>query len=428
MSQDKATEGVNIEEMKKPITPEIAEKAREMMSIATSLLLSPANSNGRSGDKAFYANALMQCRIEQSGKLPTAGVSVTDKVNFYYNPHFILSLTTNKVIELIRHEMEHVLNLHMLRGKELKDHSGMGEGQTHKLYNIATDSLINIPLTDLTENLGVTIARLNEQLKGYGSKVTITEQDSSEIVFWKLRQFQEEQGDKLPQGFGEGEGGEIDDHSIWDESVENEEMAKAVVKDAMNKAAEATGIGNCPSEVVKALEAMNKSLVNWKQQLQQFFVRTLKYSRERTRTKRNRRTGLANPGSRKEPKVKLALIGDESGSMSDEQVGQLFAEVAKIADMGIEVLYIPMDSDVGEVVKFKKGMKLNRTRAGGTCYQPPLDKAAQLGVDAVCFFGDFDSSDTPKKPNFPVLWIGINTKSPAPGNFGKTIYIETKEK
>jgi predicted metal-dependent peptidase len=422
---DASTHGIDLEAVKKPITQADIDAAKEAMGIAITLLLCPRGDKAR--NMAFYAHSLMQFRTEYTNKIPTAGVSVTDKVNLYVNPHFLLGLSVGKRIELLIHEIEHVLNLHMIRGKELKEKSGLGERDTHQLYNIATDANINIPLHDLTEDLGVTIERLNKQLEQYGSKQRLSESDASEVHFWKLRQFQEEMGDKLPKGFGEGEGGEIDDHSIWDESSENEELAKAIVKEAMNKAAEATGIGNCPSHVVKALGELNKSLVNWKRELQQFAVRTLKFARERTRSKRNRRTGLINPGSRKEPKVKLALIGDESGSMCDEQVAQVFSEVEKIASMGIEVLYIPMDSECGEVIPFKKGMKLNRSRAGGTCYQPPLNKAKELDVDAVVFFGDFDCFDKPTKPKFPVLWVGINTQSPSPGDFGKVIYVDTKK-
>ena len=412
-----------MEQEKKPITPEIIEEAKEAAGVAISLLLSPYRGNGASlsGDKAFYAHSLMQFRTEYSDKVPTAGVSVTDKINLYINPHFFLGLTVNKRIELYIHEIEHVMNLHMIRSKELKE-SGVSEKETHKLYNIATDANINTRLEDLTEDLGVTIARLNDQLKEYGSSERLSADDSSEVHFWKLRQFQEEMGDKLPQGFGEGEGGEVDDHGIWDESMANEEMVKAVVKDTMNKAAEMTGTGNMPQHVLKQLQLLNQSLVNWKKELRQFAVRTLKFHKERTRTKRNRRTGILFPGTRKEPKVKLALIGDESGSMSDKSVAQLFCEVDKIASMGVEVLYIPMDSEAGEVVKYKKGMKIQRSRSGGTQYGSGLQKAKELKVDGIVIFGDMDSADSPSDPKIPVLWAVFGEQEP-PAKFGKKITV-----
>jgi predicted metal-dependent peptidase len=421
MDKESATHGVDLEASSQPLTKEIINQAREAAGIAMSLLLSPVGMNGRSGDKAFYANAIMHFRVEYTNKIPTAGVSVTDKVNLYVNPYFFLSLTVNKRIELYIHEIEHVMNMHMIKAKELKDDSGLSHGSTHKLYNIATDANINIHLTDLTEDLGVTIERLNEQLAKSGSKQVLDKKDSSEVHFWKLRQFQEEMG-PMSSEFGEGSEGSLDDHTTWDESYESKEVVEAVVKDALNKAAEVTGIGNCPSSVVKTLQELNKSLVNWKRQLQQFTVRTMKFNRERTRTKRNRRTGIINPGSRKQPKVRIALIGDESGSMSDSSVAQFFCEMDKIASLGVEVLYIPMDANAGEVIAYKKGMKMERTRSGGTVYSSGINKAKELKVDGIIIAGDMDASDTPKDPKIPVLWAVFGNSEP-PAKFGKKITV-----
>lgn len=419
----------------KPLDPAIVNEAREAFSIATTLLLSPRGT-GKGGDKAFYANFLMRMNIQfvnQVGGYPvkTAGVNITeDGINFYVNPEFFLSLGTyagcEEQQELIIHEVEHIVYLHPIRGKELIEKS-VNKGQDHQLFNMTTDAAINLNLPSLTANLGVTFDRLNEQMKKYKTKIRLSEKDVAETNFWKIKQFQEEQGDKLPKSFGQAEGGETDDHGIWGEgNGVSEEMAKAMVKEATNKAAESTGAGNLPFHIAKQIAELNKSVVNWKRELQQFAIRSIKFSRENTRNKPSRRFGIYNPGKRKQIIVKLALIGDESGSMGDEQVGQLFSEVEKLAAMGIEVVYIPMDSEVGEVIPFKKGMKLSRTRFGGTVYQPGIEKAKELKVDGCVIFGDFDCADTPKKPNFPVLWVGINTTSKAPGNFGRTIYIEAK--
>ena len=432
MSKSAENHGIDEKEMQKPITAEDLNSAREALSISASLLLYPYTEQGacgRPGDKAFYANFLMRMNVQFGNRIPTAGVSITDRINFYINPHFFNSLGVpgcTEQQELIIHEIEHIVYLHPLRSKQLIENSS-SRNNDHRLYNIAADANINIPLTTLTEKLGVTIERINKQLKEMGSKEQLSEKDASDVHFWKLKEFQEEFADQLPKGMGEGEDGECDDHSTWEESEANEELAKATVREATNKAAESTGAGNLPNHILKQMNELNKSLVNWKKELQQFVIRSLKFEKEGTRNKRNRRYGILNPGKRKKVIVKLALIGDESGSMGDNQVEQLFSEVSKLADMGIEVLYIPMDSEVGEVIPFKKGMKLSRTRAGGTVYNGGLVKAKELKVDGCVVFGDFDCADTPIKPPFPVLWVGINTKSKAPANFGKTIYIDTEK-
>jgi predicted metal-dependent peptidase len=280
---DAAEHGVNKEEVLRKATPSEIAEARHALGIAISLLLSPPNAYGKSGDKAFYAHFLMNAdkhivtEIPNYGPLPTAAITVRDKIELYINPIFFLGLTINKRMELLIHELEHVMNLHFLQTKKLIDEEGGEKANLKnimKMANVAQDALINVPLTDLTEKLGVTIERLNKQLEEYGSGIRIESGDNSQVVYWKIRQFQEEMGDKLPSDFGQGEDGECDDHGLWKDSEGNEELAKGVVRDAANKAANATGIGNCPAHILKQLGELNKSLVNWKRQLQQVKVRT----------------------------------------------------------------------------------------------------------------------------------------------------------
>lgn len=424
------THGVDLDAMKKPVTQADINAAREALSIATSLLLSPYSEQGncgRTGDKAFYANFLMRMNVEISNKVPTAGVSISDRINFYINPHFFLSLGVPGCIEqqeLIIHEVEHIVYLHPIRSKELTN-NGKSKND-HKLYNIAADANINIPLTTLTEKLGVTIARLNEQLQKFGSKERLSDKDASDVHFWKLKEFQEEFADELPKSFGEGEDGQLDDHSTWEESEANEELAKAIVKEATNKAAEATGVGNMPSHIQKQLGELNKSLVDWKRQLSQFAVRTMKFATERTRTKRNRRTGIMNPGSRKKPKVKLVVCCDSSGSVSDESFTQFFAEIDKIVSLGVEVTVIDADCGVAAVYDYKRNKTgIQRHGNGGTAYTPAIEKAKELKADGIIYMGDMDSSDTPKDPKIPFLWAIVGTQTP-PANFGRKLYITDK--
>ncbi len=170
---------------------------------------------------------------------------------------------------------------------------------------------------------------------------------------------------------------------------------------------------------------MNKSAVSWQKQLDQFSMRTLKFERERTKSKRNRRTGILFSGTKKKPKLKLVVIGDESGSMSDKAVAQVFAEIDKIHSFGVEVVYIAMDTQVSNVVEYKKGMKMKRTASGGTYYTSGIVKAKELKPDAIVVIGDMDSSDTPPDPKIPLLWVVIGSQKP-PGDFGKAIYVENK--
>lgn len=413
-----------------PLDPVKVNLAKEAFSIATTLLLSPRGT-GRGGDKAFYANFLMRMNVEFVNQvdgypIKTAAVNITDQINFYVNPEFFLSLGYDgceEQQELIVHEIEHIVYLHPLRGKELLEKSA-NQQNDHHLFNLTCDAAINLNLPNLTANHGVTFDRLNEEIKKYKTRIRLSEKDVAETNFWKLRQFQEEQGENLPKNAGQGAGGESDDHGMWGQGdAASEEVAKAMIKDATNKAVEATGAGNLPSHIAKQVQELNKSVVNWKKELNQFAVRSLKYESEGTRNKVNRRFGYYNPGKRKKSKVKLAVCVDSSGSVGDDAFTQFFAEIEKIVSMGVEVTVIDADCSVAAVYDYKKGKGAKRYGSGGTAYQPAISKAKELKVDGIIYFGDMDSADKPKNPNVPFLWCIVGKQSP-PATWGKKVYIE----
>jgi predicted metal-dependent peptidase len=406
-------------EEKQTLTEEILNEAKTAYGYATNCLLSPPGSYGHAGDKAYYAHFAMKMNVTWGTQIPTAGVSVTDRVNLLINPFFWLKLNIVEQMELLIHEIEHIVYLHPLRSKNISKNNN-----DLKLFNIATDANINMNLKVLTTNLGVTIERVNEELAAKGLKHRLDPKDHAEVHFEKLKQIQEEmkqkgQG-KMPDGMGEE--GECDDHSTWGESIENEELAKAVIQEAANKAAEATGAGNVPNHIARQLADLNQASVNWAKQMAQFAVRTLKFNRERTRNRRNRRFGVIQQGSRKKPQVKLAVCCDSSGSVSDTSFQQFFAEIDAIAQMGIEITVIDADCGVAAIYEYDRKKPVQRHGNGGTAYAPAINKAKELRVDGIIYFGDMDASDVPTDPKLPFLWAVVGNQNP-PANFGKVVRV-----
>lgn len=388
-------------------------EAKEALSTVKTLMISgPAQF-----ERPFYGQFLMRMNVQWTDKVPTAGVSITDTLNLYINPTFFLGLNLLEKIDLIEHEILHIVYMHPLRSKELGDEIN---NANHKMHNIAADAKVNENLKEITKNIGVTLQRLNDALQKQGSKDVLMQSDSSETYYWTLKKNQEISDED--SGYGE-----VDDHGTWQESVANEAMAKAVVSKIGNEASQAAGIGSTPSEILKQLQKLSKSLVNWKQQLRQFFANALKHDHERTRNRRNRRYGLLQSGRRKKQKLRIAMCMDSSGSVSDEAFTQIFSELDVITASGdVEVVCIDADCQVAAVYDYKKGMKAERRGNGGTAYSPAIKKAMELGVDGIVYAGDMDSADTPENPKMPFLWLVINSQSNPPGNFGKTVYVNTR--
>lgn len=398
-------------------------KAQDSLSLATTLLLTGLGKfevGQYDKAKSFYAHFLNRMFVQWGTKLPTAGVSITDKINFFINPHFFNSLDPIQQIELIEHEIEHIIFLHPIRAKEYISTEKNASGR-YKCANIAMDAYINENKENLCRDLGVTYKRLNKQLGEMGSPFRVSDKDPWEVNYEKLMQAAK---DNPNQGEGgEGFGDPIDDHSQWGEGTVSKEVAEGIVRDAANKAQTATGAGNMPSHLLKQISELNKSTVNWKRELRKFFVNSLKFDFERTRNRRNRRYGIMQPGRRKKPNLHIAICVDSSGSVYDEAFTQFFAEIDTIADMGVEITIIDADCGVAAVYKYEKRKPVKRYGNGGTAYQPAIQKAMELEVDGIIYMGDMDSSDTPTNPKVPFLWAIVGNQEP-PANFGTKVRIE----
>jgi predicted metal-dependent peptidase len=379
----------------------------------------------------FYGHLISKMRITKTDKIPTAGVFITDKINLTYNEEWIENLDLIDVVKVLKHECGHILQEHITRAKQI----GVVSQELHKRFNIATDATINLhDLVPTVEKIGgVTVKSLNEMLQKMideanakdGAKRSFTamqEGQMAEYYYNKINQFAEENSDILPEGGGMGE--TMDDHSTWEQSEGNEEMQKEVARQAVNESVKsAGGIGNVPGEVAAIVNEMNKNQVNWKQQLRQFYVNTLKSSRIPTRKRRNRRYGILQPGVKKKPELHLGLCVDTSGSVSDEELSMFWTELQAIGACGVKITIIEADCVVQNVYDFEVGKLPNFKGRGGTAYSPAIEKAVELKVDGIIYCGDFDTADTPENPKKPFLWVGVR-KSPPPADFGKVIYLE----
>lgn len=384
--------------------------------------------------ESFYGHLISKMRIAKSDKVPTAGVFITDKINLVYNEEWIEGLDLIDVVKVLKHECGHILQEHIPRAK----HIGVVNQELHKRFNLATDVTINVnDLVPTVEKIGgVTVASLNSLMQKMIEEANVSSKikrvfspmlpdQIAEYYYNRINQFAEENPDLLPQGSG-GMGDTMDDHSTWEKSDGNEESQKEVTRQAVNDSVKlAGGIGNVPKEIAAAVAEMNKSQVNWKQQLRQMFVSAQKSIKEPTRKKRNRRYGILQPGVKRKPKLKVTVAVDTSGSMIGEPLKHAWAELAAIYNSfpDMELIVIEADCVVHNVYEFDPNKTPEFKGAGGTSYGPAIQKAAELKTELLIFIGDMDSADNPEKPKFPVIWCITGNSNP-PADFGKIVRVE----
>lgn len=378
-------------------------------------------------EEPFYGFLLSKFRKIKSTRVPTACVYITDAINLEYSEEYFEEVGVQDSVKILKHECEHILRDHIGRAKDI----GIDPKQQElmKRLNLAADATINVKdLTDAANRNGwVTTDKLNEMMRKTDPKhVDMPKGETAEYYFNKINQFAEENKDKLGSDPMEGSGDTTDDHSLWDESVDSEEVVKQITRQAVNDAVKAAGgIGNVPSHLVKLIQELNKSEVNWKKELRRFMVNALKADWVSTRKKRNRRYGIMFAGKKSKPKLHIAFCVDSSGSMFDAAFAQAHPELVAIHNQGVKITVIDADSAVGKVYDFDPKKPFERHGNGGTSYQPAITKALELDVDGICYFGDMDSSDTPQDPKIPFLWITVGSET-RPGNFGKLIKIEVE--
>lgn len=379
----------------------------------------------------FYGHLISKMKISKSDKIPTAGVFITDKINMVYNENFFDSLEVIDIVKVLKHECGHILQEHITRAKQI----GVVNAELQKRFNLATDATINInDLVTTVEKIGgVTVKGLNDMMKkmldeanakdnGKRTFSPMEEGQIAEYYYNKINEFAEQNADIMPQGDGMGE--TMDDHSVWEQSEGSEEMQKEVAKQAINQSVkDAGGIGSIPGDIAAMVNEMNKSQVNWRQQLRQFYVATLKSTRMPTRKRRNRRYGILQPGNKKKPELHLALCVDTSGSVSDEELAMFWGEMQAISSLGVKITIIEADCTVQNVYDFEPKKTPSFSGRGGTAYTPAIEKAIELKADGIIYCGDFDTADTPEDPRKPFLWVGVRN-SPPPATFGRVVYLE----
>lgn len=363
----------------------------------------------------FYANLLLSLNTIYTKEIPTLGISLDGSFKLFINPEFFLSASKAQRVKYLKHECLHITNNHLARAKKVTEN--------FRKFNVAADIAINQLIHDFPDSVIVNgkeakLATYNNLLKEVPNLISMRE---SEYYY--------EQLPKQDKGGSSGEQGQdddmqtIDNHDWMDENVTEDEV-KELLKDLLQKTAEATkSTGHSvPHEVHVTLNELGTSKVSWKRVLQNFVQSSVETRIISTRKKRNRRYDIPAPGYKTEDVLHLGVAVDTSGSVSDEELQQFMTEIKKMHETGIDITVIEADSIVRNVRKFDPKKVREFSGRGGTAYQPAIDKAKELRVDALVVLGDGDCADTPTRPKFPVLWVLVRNGS-NPSSFGKVIHI-----
>lgn len=394
----------------------------------------------------FYGYFLFQMNREIKFDIasPTGVNFKGAKYVMYFNPLIFLNLTLAQMETSMKHEILHVVSMHLVRAKNLKGR------YTDLAINMAMDLVVNQYLGNLPP-YATTIEQINNhyqlELEHYGTFEYYAERLQLEF------DLQEEDEDGEAGGKGDNEDpegqAEMDDdgiardfdpektHDIWEAS---EEIDEKTLQDFTEKFVSHAQKGEIPAYLGNMIAALksSKGELPWNLYLSRL-MGSVESHYKKTITRRNRRQPgrLDLRGSLRSHKAEIAVAFDISGSISDEEFTQAVKEVLQIVkNYNHEITIIECDDQIRRsyTVRTIKDIKERMPIAGGTKFTPVFDYANKKNIDLLIYFTDGKGEERLKvvPRGYKVLWVisgrgqALSLKQPY-GTVKKLSKVEVKE-
>lgn len=356
----------------------------------------------------FYGYFLFQMSREIKFNLssPTAVNFKRASYVIYFNPLIFLHLTRKQMENTIKHEILHILSMHLIRAKECKNHYGT------LAINMAMDIVVNTYL-DYLPPYATTLEWVNINFS-----LKLLPFETFEYYAEKLQtaiDLLETEEDETEDDHNQDEKAETEynpetTHDLWEDSKDIDEKT---LKEFTEKLIASSQKGTIPSYLESIISSLknNNGELPWNLYLKRL-LGTVESNKKKTITRRNRRQPdrLDLRGQLRSHKANIVVALDISGSISDEEFSQAMKEVLHIVkNYNHEITIIECDSEIRRVYKVKsvKDMKNRMATRGGTKFSPVFEYANANKVNLLVYFTDGKGEDKllsiPK--GYKTLWV-----------------------
>lgn len=356
-------------------------------------------------DEPFFAVINRNCVKIRTRDVPTAGVTVERDGTFklLWNPDFVAALSREEVRGLLIHEFMHLILEHVTTRRR----------KPNQLWNVAADLAINSLIKpELLPKCGLYPGPRPKELGPWqelklppppeGSKqkprrepttedkklnehmIKLLEsfpaKETSDFYFERLLADPEVQK-AMASGIGEiiiGEGG-MDDHDSWDDVDEDvrdmiREQLRDLVEQGIKAADSRNQWGSVPFEMQQILRDMVAGQVDWRALLRQFVGQSISCERTNSIKRINRKYPYVHPGTKRKHRSKILVAIDQSGSVGDDNIEEMFGELNVLARI-VDFTVMPFDTEMSDKdrLDWKRGQKKPtiRFRSGGTDFNAP---------------------------------------------------------
>lgn len=158
---------------------------------------------------------------------------------------------------------------------------------------------------------------------------------------------------------------------LWDE---DEELCVSV--NAQIQKAQKTNLwGSVSGKFQETVTASLRIPMDYRRILSQFRACIISHSRQLTRMKPNRRYGFEYMGSKFEPKTRLLVAVDVSGSIGTDDLQNFFSIINRFFSYGVESIHvIAFDAEIKQEFELKKARRnIKICGRGGTDFQCAID-------------------------------------------------------
>lgn len=414
-------------------------------------IIDKVNFNFLEDEENFYGYFLLQMDREINFDISSpSGVNFKDaKYVIYFNPILFLKLDIKQMETTIKHEILHIISMHLIRAKESKQN---GKYSTLAV-NLAMDVVVNQYLNYLppySATLEWVNVNYSLQLEAYQTFEYYLDKIQIELDLQDENEDGEEHDTNVDDNL-ENDNLEYENvamkydqektHDIWEDS---DDIDEKTLTDFTQKFVNNSQKGKLP-EYMKTFIAQFKNKngeLPWNLYLKKL-IGTIESDKKKTVTRSSRRqpNRLDLRGEIRSHKAEIAVAIDISGSISDEEFKQAVKEVlAIVKNYNHEITVIECDREIKRVYKVNKLKDVQDRVAtgGGTEFTPVfeyLNSRNTKRFNLLIYFTDGKGERALKvKPKgYKVLWVisgrgdKLSLKNPY-GAVKKLCKVEEKNK
>lgn len=383
-------------------------------------------------DKPFFAHLLGGLVRRVSAERPGAGVGFRQgRLELRVHPTFFVEelRTLEQRVAVVEHEALHLLLGHAARGR--------AAGADPRLWDVATDLVVNQYVRANLLPDAVTLASFPD--------LGLRRGRSADHYYAVLSALAAEEGEPTSGDSANPSSaprsaaslGAIDewqsDHAGWAEGEGAARRAMgALVDQRIAQAAARVGeqtVGALPGPLGRAVAAAlerRRPRVDWKRVVRLFASSSSRTRLGSTVRRPSRRYGTF-PGLRVRRLTRIAAAVDTSGSVTDDALSALFAELHALWKRGAEVHVFECDRKVQRRYEYRGALPTAVAGRGGTAFDPVFRalRADRLERWDGCLYLTDGRADAPTiRPPCPLLWVLTEgAKAGSHLRFGRTIVL-----